>query len=246
LNRKLIYATFLVGTFLLVAVVGSVMAKRDTTPPVGSIIINNGDEYTSSTSVTLTLTAEDPESGVDEVRYSNTGIWDSPWEKFSATKSWTLMSGDGVKTVYYQIKNNDNLLSITYSDTIILDTSDDDDEEPTPTPEPTPAPTPSPSPTPAPTPTPTATPTPPPTPVPPTTPEPSPTPTPASTAAPDATSAPTNTPAPSPSPSSSPSNEETLGQNQIVEHEITEFEKLVGAIIVLVTGIILIYWSLKS
>ena len=45
---------------------------EDETPPIGSILINDGDNYTDSTSVILTLTAEDPESGIRDVRYSNT------------------------------------------------------------------------------------------------------------------------------------------------------------------------------
>jgi hypothetical protein len=33
------------------------------------------------------------------------------------------MSGDGLKTVYFQVKDSDGMLSSTYSDTITLDTS---------------------------------------------------------------------------------------------------------------------------
>jgi len=98
--------------------------KLDKTAPTGSITINNEDAYTTSTSVTLTLTATDLTSGVYQVRYSNDGIWDTePWEDFSPTKAWTLTLGNGTKTVYYQIKDNAGLVSDTYSDTIILDTT---------------------------------------------------------------------------------------------------------------------------
>jgi PKD repeat protein len=96
--------------------------KLDKTTPTGTITINNGYAYTTSTSVTLTLTAIDTTSGIHQVRYSNDGVWDTEtWEDFSPTKTWTLTSGDGIKTVYYQIKDNAGLIS-TYSDTIILDT----------------------------------------------------------------------------------------------------------------------------
>jgi hypothetical protein len=95
----------------------------DTTPPIGSIVINNGDLYSSSTSVTLSLTYSDPQSGVLQVRYSNDGWWDFEiWQGLTSTKPWTLTSGDGVKTVYYQIQNNAELAN-TYSDTITLDTA---------------------------------------------------------------------------------------------------------------------------
>ena len=98
--------------------------KLDKTAPTGSIAINNDATYTTSASVTLTLTVTDATSSVSQVRYSNDGMWDTePWETSSPTKTWTLTSGDGTKTVYYQIKDNAGLVSITYSDTIVLDTN---------------------------------------------------------------------------------------------------------------------------
>jgi parallel beta-helix repeat protein len=106
--------------------------KLDKTAPTGSIIINNGDAYTTSTSAALTLTATDATSGVYQVRFSNDGIWDTePWETPSPTKTWTLTVGDGTKTVYYQIKDNAGLISETYTDTIVLDTTIPNIETPT-------------------------------------------------------------------------------------------------------------------
>jgi hypothetical protein len=59
---------------------------------------------------------------VNQVRYSNDGTWDSEtWEGFSSTKSWSLSSGDGQKTVYYQIRDYAGLESAVF-DTIVLDT----------------------------------------------------------------------------------------------------------------------------
>ncbi len=98
--------------------------KLDKLAATGSVTINNGDSYTNSTSVTLSLTATDATSGVDQVRFNNGGQWDSePWETFSPTKVWTLTSGDGTKTVQYQIRDNAGHISQTYSDTIIFDTT---------------------------------------------------------------------------------------------------------------------------
>ena len=97
--------------------------KLDKTAPTGSILINNGAEYTNSTSVTLNLTAIDDLSGVSQVRFSNDNLWDSEvWENPGTTKAWTLSGTNGLKTVYYQIKDNANLTSITYWSTITLDT----------------------------------------------------------------------------------------------------------------------------
>jgi hypothetical protein len=96
----------------------------DTTPPTGSIVINDGASTTTSVSVTLSLTYGDATSGVSQVRYSNDGIWDTePWETPAATKAWTLTSGDGLKTVWYQVMDNAGLVSTAYSDDITLKTT---------------------------------------------------------------------------------------------------------------------------
>jgi hypothetical protein len=96
----------------------------DTEPPTGSVIINDGDSMTPSTSVVLALTYSDAVSGASEVRYSNDGFWDTePWELPATSKDWTLKPGDGLKKVYYQIRDSAGHLSITYSDSIGLDTN---------------------------------------------------------------------------------------------------------------------------
>lgn len=103
------------------------IAGVDTVPPTGSVTINAGATYTTSTSVTLALTHADATSGVSQVRYSNDGIWDTePWEGPFAIRAWNLSDGDGTKTVYYQIKDGAGLVSAAYSDTIILDTTPPD------------------------------------------------------------------------------------------------------------------------
>jgi parallel beta-helix repeat protein len=96
--------------------------KLDKTVPIGSITINNDASYTTSTSVTLTLTADDATSGVYQMRFSNDGITWTDWEDYTTSKSWTLPLGDGTKTVYVQFRDHAGLIS-TYSDTITLDTT---------------------------------------------------------------------------------------------------------------------------
>ncbi len=95
----------------------------DTVPPIGSIIINNNAGYTNSILVNLDLSASDEGSGVDSMRFSNDSISWSPWEEYVPWKSWTLTSGDGLKTVYVQYRDTSGNLSIPYSDQIILDTA---------------------------------------------------------------------------------------------------------------------------
>ncbi|MFH1642525.1 MAG: Ig-like domain-containing protein, partial [Nanoarchaeota archaeon] len=95
----------------------------DQSAPILSIMINNGEGYTSSEDVTLTLTATDATSGLDECRFSNDDETWSEYGDFSPTKSWDLSEGDGKKTVYYEcddIAGNTG----TAQDTITLDTTE--------------------------------------------------------------------------------------------------------------------------
>jgi parallel beta-helix repeat protein len=65
--------------------------KLDTEPPTGSLTINDGAATTISPTVTLRITANDPLSGVAEMRFSNDGRTWSDWESFSSTRSdWDL------------------------------------------------------------------------------------------------------------------------------------------------------------
>ncbi len=90
----------------------------DTAPPTGSITIAGGAAYTNSTSVTLTLFAED----TAQMRFSNDGLDWSSWELYGPSKSWTLSTGDDTKTVSGQFMDNAGLISQD-EDTIILDTT---------------------------------------------------------------------------------------------------------------------------
>ncbi|UCH89829.1 MAG: PKD domain-containing protein, partial [Thermoplasmata archaeon] len=95
--------------------------RVDSTPPSGSILINDGDGLTDSTEVALSLAYSDSLSGVWVVRYSNDGTFDSePWETPTGAKSWTLTAGEGTKTVWYQVKDNAFNTFVT-SDTIYYD-----------------------------------------------------------------------------------------------------------------------------
>jgi cell division septation protein DedD len=94
--------------------------ELDITPPQGSMQINNGDTSTSSTTVTLSVSATDSVSGVSQMRFSNYGTWDqSTWEPYAGTVNWQLTGGDGVKTVYCQIQDNAGLLTNLNSSIIL-------------------------------------------------------------------------------------------------------------------------------
>jgi fibronectin type 3 domain-containing protein len=95
---------------------------RENNPPTGSIMIKGGAEATKSTAVTLTLTATDDTAGAIRMCVSNTATC-TTWTAFAPTKSWTLTSGNGTKTVNVWFQDVwDNVTPTPYSDTIILDT----------------------------------------------------------------------------------------------------------------------------
>ncbi len=92
----------------------------DTQPPTGSIVINNGDATTSNVNATLTLSSPD----ATQMKFSNDGTSYSTPEAYATSKSWTLTSGDGLKTVYVKFIDGAGNESIAYSDTIQLSSAE--------------------------------------------------------------------------------------------------------------------------
>lgn len=75
----------------------------DPAPPAGTIMINNGDHWTTSIDVSLTVDASDPVTGVTLMRFSNDGVQWSLWEPYATDKQWSLTAGlDGTRDVYAQ------------------------------------------------------------------------------------------------------------------------------------------------
>jgi len=99
---------------------------KDFTSPTGSININSGATYATSTSVTLNLSSSDPYpgTGVTQMRFLNSGSSWTSWQSYVSSKSWTLTSSNGGKTVYVQYKDGSGNSSSSYSDSIILDNVD--------------------------------------------------------------------------------------------------------------------------
>ncbi|MDD5703718.1 MAG: SpvB/TcaC N-terminal domain-containing protein, partial [Dehalococcoidales bacterium] len=99
------------------------VVKPDTTPPTGTIQIDNSAAYANKTSVTLTLSATDTDSGVNQMQLSNDNLtWLAP-EPYATTKSWNLTPGEGKKTVYAKYSDKSGNWSSPVSATIILDTT---------------------------------------------------------------------------------------------------------------------------
>lgn len=92
----------------------------DTTPPGGALVIDAGATYTRFPTVTLTITATD-QIPVTQMRFSNDGAGWTPWESYAGTRSWVLVPGDGVKTVYVEFRDAVGNVSAPLADAIVLD-----------------------------------------------------------------------------------------------------------------------------
>lgn len=98
---------------------GGYTVYNDTTAPVGSVAINNGAATTTSPQVTLSLSASDPQTGILDMRVATDGVADSEaWEPYATSKTVTLPSTPGVKTVAVQFRNNAGQVSQPFTDTI--------------------------------------------------------------------------------------------------------------------------------
>ncbi len=91
----------------------------DTTSPTGTISINSGVQYTKTIGVTLTLSCTDS-VGCSQMQFSNDNVTYSTYT-YAATRSWSLITGDGTKTVYVKFKDAAGNWSAVYNSTIILD-----------------------------------------------------------------------------------------------------------------------------
>ena len=97
----------------------------DTTPPTGSVAINNGNPYTTSSSVTLNISGSDNLSGIGEMMISGdiTDGFKNTWIAYAASQTVNLTSGDGNKTITVKFRDRSGNESSVYQDSIILDTT---------------------------------------------------------------------------------------------------------------------------
>ncbi|MDP2905412.1 MAG: Ig-like domain-containing protein, partial [Candidatus Omnitrophota bacterium] len=102
-----------------VAVSGQAAPTQDVTPPTGSINIAGGAPSTSSMDVNLALLAQDSESGLSEMKFSNDNSTWSAAEPYAINKAWVLSPGaSSAKVVYVKYKDKAGNWSAAYSDTI--------------------------------------------------------------------------------------------------------------------------------
>lgn len=100
----------------------------DTTAPSGLVVKVNGDDiYATSTAATLTLTMTDGDpTGYQMKIWGVEGVADegsASWETYAASKSITLPTGDGLKTVHVKVRDSVGNETTEATDSITLDTA---------------------------------------------------------------------------------------------------------------------------
>jgi hypothetical protein len=102
--------------------VGMAKIILDRIPPtVNAVMINEGGEWTTSVKVDINMDIED----VSHMQFNNTNAISNQviWEQFEPSKvNWTLIPGDGPKTVFMRFKDESNNISEIISANVTLDT----------------------------------------------------------------------------------------------------------------------------
>lgn len=93
----------------------------DQAPVVESVILANGQGYTNTTAITVSVAGSDAGSGPRQMV-----LWDAPGaasitRTYAPTTSWTLVGDDGQKTVHVRLIDFVGNVGEAISDTIILD-----------------------------------------------------------------------------------------------------------------------------
>jgi hypothetical protein len=87
----------------------------------GTVTINSGTPYTNSRDVTLSLTCNTT-GGCAQMKISNYSSMLYPQTyAFAPTQAWTLLAGNGTKTVYVQFQDTAGKWSSKFTDAILLD-----------------------------------------------------------------------------------------------------------------------------
>lgn len=104
--------------------VGAVFT-HDITPPTGSVAINSGEALTNTTSVNLTLSCADTDTGCAQMQFSNdNATWSTP-ESYASSKAWSLIPPKIVPLTISNFQpNNQTLVTVPYDSDMKTDFSD--------------------------------------------------------------------------------------------------------------------------
>lgn len=95
----------------------------DAAPPTGTVVINGGATATGTSAVSLAIAATDGTSGLKDVLISNnSNMSGASTFLYTTPISWSLVPGDGNRSVYVQWRDNLGNISPIASDSIVVDT----------------------------------------------------------------------------------------------------------------------------
>lgn len=97
----------------------------DMQAPQVKLTINGGQQYTSAQDVMLEIDAKDDLTQADllQMRFSNDFQNWSSWETYVPYRKWTLTAGDGMKTVYVQVKDTSGNVGTAYASIVLQATN---------------------------------------------------------------------------------------------------------------------------
>jgi hypothetical protein len=104
------------GTFTL-----SVQVVEDATRPTLSVGVAGGRTVTNASTVTVDLAAS-AVSGISDMAFSDDGSRYGAWVPFAPSFAWTLPPGDGLKTLWIQVRNGVGIESSPVAAQVTLDT----------------------------------------------------------------------------------------------------------------------------
>ena len=93
------------------------LTAKLTVPKVTTFEIAAGATYTNSTTVQLTITAQN----AVEMAFSSDGVVWGDWESYQPSKSYTLLPPDGSKNIYIRVRDNTGAISQTSVGSVTLD-----------------------------------------------------------------------------------------------------------------------------
>lgn len=119
-GEKTVYAQFRDAAGFVSTGPVSDMIFLDMTPPVCAFVINDDNEFTNFSEVSLSISASDSGTGLLGMRFSdNTLTWGS-WETCAPAVRWTIPAGEGTRTVYGSFRDTAGNSSSACSDAITL------------------------------------------------------------------------------------------------------------------------------
>lgn len=113
--------SILILTAFLLAATSFTSRPAQAADSPAKMAIDGGTAATSSTAVTLDLSFA-ASGNWSKMCFSNDAAMWSEWEPYAASYLWTLLPGDGPKTVYVQFRDSTGKFSALDSSRIVLDT----------------------------------------------------------------------------------------------------------------------------